>query len=55
VIMITAHGDRVLYERAAHASVQRILSKPVGIIEIRGAVLEALHQQAAPQEEHVRC
>ncbi len=44
VILITAHGDHGLYEQAADAAVQRILNKPVGVIEIRGAVQEALGQ-----------
>lgn len=44
VIMITAHGGDDLYEKAARVPIQRILDKPVGIVEIRGAVLEALGQ-----------
>ncbi|MBE9508707.1 MAG: hypothetical protein IMY86_11740 [Chloroflexi bacterium] len=42
---ITAHDSDALREQATRASVQRILDKPVGFVEIRSAVLEALGRQ----------
>lgn len=42
IIMITAYGDDALREQAAHISVQHVLDKPVELVEIRSAALEAL-------------
>jgi len=42
IIMITAYGDETLREQAARASIQRVLDKPVGLIEVRCVALEAL-------------
>jgi CheY-like chemotaxis protein len=41
IIMITAYGDHELRERAASASIRRILDKPVSLEEIRQVTLEA--------------
>ena len=42
VMIITAYGNDALREQAARASVRRVLDKPVELVEIRRAVLEAL-------------
>jgi len=42
IIMITAYGDDALREQAAHISIQHVLDKPVELVEIRSAALEAL-------------
>ena len=39
IIMVTAYNDDALRERAARASIQQVLDKPVGLVEIRDAAL----------------
>ncbi len=43
VIMVTAYGDETLLERAARASIQQVLDKPVKLAEIRNVALEVLN------------
>ncbi len=43
VIMLTAHHSDKLRECAGQASVQRVLSKPASVIEIRAVVSEVLN------------
>lgn len=42
VIMITAYGNDALREQATDVSIQHVLDKPVELVEIRSAALEAL-------------
>lgn len=42
IIMITGGGGEMLQEQIKGTSIQRILDKPVGLSDIRGAVLQAL-------------
>ena len=42
IIMITGCGGKMLQEQIKGTSIQRILDKPVGLGDIRGAVLQAL-------------
>jgi two-component system response regulator PilR (NtrC family) len=49
IIMITAYGDDALREQAAHISIQHVLDKPVELVEIRSAALQALGQSENSQ------
>lgn len=42
IIVITAYPGETLCEQARRVSVQRILDKPVGLVELRSVALEAL-------------
>jgi CheY-like chemotaxis protein len=42
VIMVTAYGNDALREQATDVSIQHVLDKPVELVEIRSAALEAL-------------
>ena len=42
-VMITAYTSETLREQAARLSVRRVLDKPVALVEVRNAVLEALN------------
>jgi len=46
VVMVTAYSSDELREQAAHASIQRILGKPVKLAEVRCAAMEVLDQSA---------
>jgi CheY-like chemotaxis protein len=46
VVMVTAYSSDELREQAAHASIQRILGKPVKLAEVRSAAMEVLDQSA---------
>lgn len=49
IIVITAHHDSLLYERAAGISIECILDKPVKLSQIRAAALEAMATCAQSQ------
>ena len=44
IIMITAYGSDELRGQAARISIQSVLDKPVGLVEMRSAALEALER-----------
>ena len=43
IIMVTAYGNETLLEQAASASIQQVLDKPVGLVEIRDVALDVLN------------
>ncbi len=51
IIMITGCGGEMVQEQTKGTSIQRILGKPVGLVDIRRAVLEALENQAGNTQE----
>jgi two-component system sensor histidine kinase/response regulator len=50
IVMITAYGSDELREQADRASIRRFLDKPVGLTELRDAVLEVLDRPENRQE-----
>lgn len=52
IIMITAYGNDALREQAAHFSIQHVLAKPLELVDIRSAALEALSGRV-PSIDHL--
>jgi CheY-like chemotaxis protein len=48
IIMLTAHDSHVLREQAARLSILGVLEKPVGLMKVRDASLEALEDRNGP-------